>query len=127
MSPDSLQVRSLRSQLQATQAQLEVERLRGTAAVNGSQLPALAIEYQGLLLQAGYAEDAYKVALIAVEQARQDASRKLKTILLLDGPTTPDLPLYPRRIVDWLTLLAVCAMLFAIARLIYATVREHQD
>ncbi|GAA0760182.1 capsular biosynthesis protein [Ideonella azotifigens] len=127
MSPDSLQVRSLRSQLGATQAQLEVERLRATAAVNGSQLPALAIEYQGLLLQAGYAEDAYKSALLSVEQARLEASRKLKTVLVLESPTLPDLALYPRRIMDWLTVLAVCTMLFAIVRLIYATVREHQD
>lgn len=127
MSEDSLQVRSLRSQLAATQAQLEVERLRATSAVNGSQLPALAIEYQGLLTQATFADEAYKGSLVAMEQARLDASRKLKTVLVMEPATLPDLPEYPHRLVDWLTVVALCAMLFTIGRLIHATIREHQD
>lgn len=127
MSEDSLQVRSLRSQLEATKAQIEVERLRATGSVNGTQLPALAIEYQSLLTQAAFASDEHKTALLSLEQARLDASRKLKTLMVMEPPTLPDLPVYPRRLVDWFTVVAVCGMIFTIIRLVHATIREHQD
>lgn len=127
LSEDSLQVRSLRSQLDATKAQIEVERLRATGTVDGSQLPALASQYQSLLSLAGFADDEYKMALMTVEQARMDTVRKLKTLMVIEPPTLPDLATYPNRIIDWLTVLAVCGMIFTIVRLAMATIREHQD
>jgi len=127
LSEDSLQVRSLRSQLEATKAQMEVEKLRATAATQGNMLPALTVEFQRLMVQAGYADDAYKASLMAYEQARIDAARKLKTVVVMEPPTMPDLPQYPRRLIDWLTALAISGMAFTIIRLIYATIREHQD
>lgn len=127
LSEDSLQVRSLRSQLEATKAQIDVERLRATGTVDGAQLPALASQYQTLLSLAGFADDEHKAALIAAEQARMDSARKLKTLMVLEPATLPDLPVYPRRWVDWLTVVAVCGMIFTIVRLVMATIREHQD
>jgi capsular polysaccharide transport system permease protein len=127
MSEDSLQVRALRSQLSATVAQLEVERLRATAVGTGNQLPTLAVQYQALLTQAGFADDAYRASVLAYEQSRLDATRKLKTVVVTQAPTPPDLPSYPHRLVDWLTALAVFGLSFAILRLVYATIREHQD
>jgi capsular polysaccharide transport system permease protein len=120
-------VRSLRSQLEATKAQIDVERLRATGTVDGAQLPALASQYQTLLSLAGFADDEHKAALIAAEQARMDSARKLKTLMVLEPATLPDLPVYPRRWVDWLTVVAVCGMIFTIVRLVMATIREHQD
>ncbi|MFZ2988540.1 capsular biosynthesis protein [Ideonella sp.] len=127
LSEDSLQVRTLRGQLDATKAQLEAERVRATAETKGNQLPALTVEYQGLLASATFAEEAYKGALIAVERSRMDAVRKLKTVVVMEPPTLPDMAQYPRRLIDWLTSLAVFAMFFAIVRLVHATIREHQD
>lgn len=127
LSEDSLQVRSLRSQLDATKAQIDVERLRATGIVDGAQLPALASQYQNLLSMAGFADEENKLALAAVEQARMDTVRKLKTLVVLEPPTLPDLATYPRRLVDWLTVVAVCGMIFTIVLLAMATIREHQD
>jgi capsular polysaccharide transport system permease protein len=127
MSEDNLQVRALRSQLSATVAQLDVERLRATAVGVGNQLPTLAVQYQSLLTQAGFADDAYRASVLSYEQSRLDATRKLKTVVITQAPTPPDLPTYPRRLIDWLTALAVFGLCFAILRLVYATIREHQD
>ncbi|KAB0582481.1 capsular biosynthesis protein [Ideonella dechloratans] len=127
LSEDSLQVRSLRSQLEATKAQIEVERLRATGTVDGAQLTALASQYQNLLALTGFADEEHKLALAAAEQARMDTVRKLKTLMVLEPATLPDLATYPHRVIDWLTVVAVCGMLFTIVRLAMATIREHQD
>lgn len=127
LSEDSLQVRTLRAQLQATQSQVEAERARATTNVNGNLLPALAVEYQGLLTQAAFADQVYQAALASVEQSRLDAIRKLKTITVQEPPTLPDFPRYPRRFIDWLTFLVVFTMIYTIGRLVLATIREHQD
>lgn len=127
MSEDSLQVRSLRSQISAIQSQLEAERRRSTQETAGGQLPAQAMEYQGLLAQVAFGEEVRKGALVAMEQARMDTARKLKSVVVIDPPSLPDDPTYPRRLYYWFTSLAVLAMLYAVVRLIAATIREHQD
>jgi capsular polysaccharide transport system permease protein len=127
LSPDSFQVQTLRSQLSATRAQLEAERLRSTTSSGGAQLSVLAVEYQGLITQAGFLDDAYKTALVGVEQARIDTQRKIKTVVVVEPPFKPQSAIYPARLYNFLTVLALCAMLFSIVRLVVATVREHQD
>jgi len=90
-------------------------------------LASLNIEFQSLLTQAAFAEDVYKASVAAFEQARLDASRKLKTIVVLEPPTLPDRAIYPRRLYNFATVLVLCGILLAIVRLVIATIREHQD
>lgn len=127
LQEDSYQVKTLRSQIAATQAQLDSEKTRSTAQVNGSQLPALNIEYQELLTRAAFAEEAHKAALLALEQARVDATRKLKALVVIEPPTLPEAAIYPRRLYNLLTVLVLAALFYAIVRLVIATIREHQD
>ncbi|MBN8489550.1 MAG: capsular biosynthesis protein [Burkholderiales bacterium] len=128
MQDDSFQVRTLRSQLAATRAQLEAERARSTgASVDSAQLPALTLKFQELLSSAVFAEEAHKAALLAYEQARLDAARKLKTLVVIEPPTLPQEALHPRRLYNLLTVMALAFMVFVITRLTLATIREHQD
>jgi capsular polysaccharide transport system permease protein len=62
-----------------------------------------------------------------VENARIDATRKIKTLLVLEPPTLPETAEYPLRGYNVATLIAICVLLFAITRLVLATIREHQD
>ncbi|MBQ0943100.1 capsular biosynthesis protein [Ideonella sp. 4Y16] len=128
MQDDSFQVRTLRAQLAATRAQLESERLRTTgASVDSAQLPALNIKFQELLATAVFAEETHKASLMAYEHARLEASRKLKTVVVIEPPTLPQEALYPRRIYNLLTVIALAVMAYLIMRLTLATIREHQD
>lgn len=128
LNEDSFQVRALRSQIEATRAQLEVERARATGSGRGSdRLGVLAIEYEGLKTKAEFALDAYKLALGAVENARIDATRKLKNLVVIEPATLPQTAEYPRRLYNLATLLVVCLLLYGIVRLVIATIREHQD
>lgn len=128
MTEDAPEVKVLRAQIKATQAQLEVERARATGIGEQSdRLGALTIEFKGLRMRAEFALDAYKVALVAIEGARMEATRKLTSLVVIEPPTLPETAEYPRRLYNLVTLLVVCLLLYAVVRLMIATIREHQD
>jgi capsular polysaccharide transport system permease protein len=127
LQEDSYQVRTLRSQLTATQSQLETERLRGTSGDGSDKYGTLVFEYQNLLAQGAFQDASYQAAMISQEQARLDTLRKLKTLVVLQAPTQPESAIYPQRWYNFATVIAVFGMLFAIIRLVVATIREHQD
>lgn len=128
MTEDAPEVKALHAQISATQTQLEVERARATGTGKQSErLGALTIEFKGLRMKAEFALDAYKVALVAIESARMEAARKLTNLIVIQPPTLPETPEYPRRLYNLVTLLVVCLLLYAITRLVIATIREHQD
>ena len=128
MNEDAPQVRALRSRIAATARQADAERERGTRPTQqGERLNSLAIEFQGLQMQAEFALDAYKIALAAVENARIEATRKLKSLVVIEPPSKPETPEYPRRVYLLATVLAATLLIYAIVRLVLATIREHQD
>lgn len=128
MNEDAPQVRALRTRIAAAGKQADAERERGTKpSLQGERLNSLAIEFQGLQLQAEFAIDAYKIALAAVENTRIDATRKLKSLVVIEPPSKPETPEYPRRLYTLATVLAASLLIYAIARLVLATIREHQD
>ncbi|HMN78082.1 MAG TPA: capsular biosynthesis protein [Burkholderiaceae bacterium] len=128
MTENAPQVKALRAQIVATQAQLEVERARATgSSAQSERLGALTIEFKGLRMRTEFAADAYKVALVAIESARMDATRKLTSLVLIEPATLPETAEYPRRLYNLATLLVGCLLLYAVVRLVLATIREHQD
>jgi capsular polysaccharide transport system permease protein len=121
-------VTALRSQLRSLQEQLVVERRRSTSDDKHSdRLNALAIEFQTLQLQAEIALDAYKIALSATEIARVESTRKIKSLVVIEPPSTPEKAEYPRRLYNLLTLLVGSLLILAVVQLVLATIREHQD
>jgi len=127
LSEDSYLVKTTRGQIAAIRGQIDAERLRATAGTSPERLNALASEFQLLTAQAVFAEDTYKLALAATENVKIEATRKVKSLVVIEPPTLPESPMYPRRIYDLLTLLVVSGMIYGITRLVVATVREHQD
>lgn len=129
LNEDAHPVKALRNRIAALRAQLDVERLRGTApaGAEGNRLNAQAMQFHELQARVLFAQDAYKLALTAVENARIDASRKLKSVVVIDNPSRPEDAYYPRRIYSLLTILLVCTLLYVTARLVVATIRDHQD
>lgn len=126
LQEDAHQVVAQSNQIAALKAQLEQERGRVTGASDG-RLNTLAAQYQSLLLDAGFAEDAYKLALSATEAARIEASRKLKGVVVVESPTLPEASLYPQRIYNLVTLLLALTLFYGVTRLAIATLRDHQE
>jgi capsular polysaccharide transport system permease protein len=126
LNDDSYQVKALEGQVQALRAQIDSERQRATGG-RARPLNTLAAEFEALQLQAGFALDAYKLSLGAVENARIEAARTMKSLVVIEPPSKPETAEYPRRIYNILTVLAVCLLLYGVTRLVLATIREHQD
>lgn len=128
MTEDAPQVKALRAQINATQAQLEAERARATGTgAKSDHLGELALEFQALRMRAEFALDAYKAALLAIESARVEATRKVKSLVVIEPPTQPETAEYPRRLYDLTTVLVACLLIYLVTRLVIATIREHQD
>jgi len=120
------QVALKRNQIAALKAQLDTERGK-VASQNGSRLNTLASEFQNLALDAGFAEDTYKAALTAMETTRIEASRKLKSLVVLETPARAETALYPQRLYNLVTLLVILVLVYGIARLVIATIQDHRD
>jgi capsular polysaccharide transport system permease protein len=128
LNDDAYQVKALQAQIRATEQQLNVERVRTTGTGQRSdRLGALTIEFQALQSKAEFALDTYKLALAAVENARIDTTRKIKSLVVIEPPTLPQTAEYPRRLYNLASLLIGCVLLYGVARLVIATIREHQD
>lgn len=128
LNEEAPQVRALRARIDAVRKQADAEAASATApGRRGERLAALAVEFQALQTQAEFAVDAYKLALAAVENARIDATRKLKSLVVIEPPSRPESPEFPRRLYAMATVFAASLLVYAIARLVLATIREHQD
>lgn len=128
LNDDAYQVQALKSRITALDRQIESERKRATADDSkGGRLTKLALDFEALKLQAEFSRDAYKLALAAVENARIDANQKIKSLVVVEPPSLPQTAAYPLVGYNLGTLLAMCVLLYAIVRLVLATIREHQD
>jgi len=128
LNEDAYPVKALRSRIAATDRQIRTERARATSeSRQGARLSQQAIDFQGLQMQAEFSGEAYKLALAAVENARIEATRKIKSLIVVEPPSKPQTAEFPRALYNLATLLAICVLTYAILRLVLATIREHLD
>jgi capsular polysaccharide transport system permease protein len=127
LNDDAHQVQGLKAQIAGTQAQLQTESLRAMSSANGTSLNVLAGDYQELAAELAFAQDAYKLALAALENARIESTRKLKSLVLVESPVQPESAEYPRRAYTLFALLVGLAVLYGIVRLVVATIEDHQE
>lgn len=113
-------------QLAAIDKQIKSERAKLTSA-NGKTLNRTVEEYQRLEMEAGFAQDVYKTALVALEQGRIEATRNLKKISVLQEPVMPEYPMEPYRYYNTLVFWLVSMLLAGVAHLLVAIVRDHKD
>lgn len=127
LSPDSPQVMQRRNIIRSLENELVAERKRLTSSQFDSGLNVLASEYRELTVDAGIAEEAYKFAVAAVENARIEATKQLRALLVIVKPNLPDEPTYPTPIYNLIALLLGLLMLYGIFRFLIATIEDHRD
>jgi len=124
---DSPQVRLQKQKVNALAQQLSFEKRLLVSAPDGEQLNVVASRFQQLTLDAGIAEESYKTAVAALDNARIEASKKIRTLVTVVSPNTPQLALYPERIYNLATILLGLLMLYGITRFILASIEDHRD
>jgi capsular polysaccharide transport system permease protein len=126
LNDDAADVVTLRDQAAALRLQIERES-RGATRPDGGALNRLALEFHEIKARASFAEDGYKAALAAVESTRLEASRKVKSLVVIEPPTLAQTAEYPRRLYNLVTAFVLSLLLYGLAHLLLATVNEHLD
>ncbi|WP_375055681.1 chain-length determining protein [Zobellella sp. DQSA1] len=122
-SPEMVRINS---EIAALRKQIGAEQSR-MATSSGNALNSITAQYETLQMQAEFALNLYSNALIALENTRVEAIRKLKQISVLQTPTMPEYSVEPKRLYNT-TVFAILAILAAlITQLIIAIVRDHRD
>jgi capsular polysaccharide transport system permease protein len=78
-------------------------------------------------MAAGFANDIYKTALVALERGRVEATRKIKKVSVIQSPTLPGSPLEPRRIYNIAVSILITLLIAGVVHLLAAIIRDHKD
>jgi len=127
LDPHTPQVKQQRNRIAAMEQQLAVETRRLVSQKGGDKLNVVASQYRNLTIDASIAEEAYKFAVSAVESARIEASKKLRSLVTVVSPNMPDKAIYPERIYNLPTLRIALLLLYGIARFVIAAIEDHRD
>ena len=125
LSPDNPQLAGLAARQSNLKRAIQSEGSKVTSK-DGS-LSAFAPNYARLALDATFAEKQLATALAGLEGARSDATRKQLYLERLVQPSIPDKAMEPRRMRSIFTVFLVGLMLWGVAGLLLASVKEHAD
>ncbi|MBV8041083.1 sugar transporter [Pluralibacter sp.] len=126
MNPNAPDVVTVKDGIAALKTQIaqEKERLTGNQAQSLNEVTA---EYMSVQVQAKLAVDVYKTGLTSLEQARIEAYRKIKHLLVVSQPSQAEESEYPRRLYNLATIAVLLCLFYGLVVMVLATVREHQD
>jgi capsular polysaccharide transport system permease protein len=122
-SPNSPQIPLFQTRI-ATLEKLIVEERAKVTGDRDSVAAALS-EYERLDVQRDLAEKELAAAFESLQKSRLEAQRQQLYLETIARPNFADYPLYPRRIVSFATVVAVCLVAYGITWLLMAGVREH--
>jgi len=112
----------------ALKRQVSKERER-SARSNGSKeaktMSAIISKYEELITEQGFAEKSYEAALLNIETARIEATRKQRYLTMIVFPKLPEEPTKPNQPYDYIVLFIGCLLLWSILGLIIASIRDH--
>ena len=125
LSPDNPQIPALKSRVEALRKTITAEGSK-VAGADGSLTSKSAV-YDRLQLEKVFAERQLATALASLESARNEAQRKQLYLERLVQPNLPDKALEPRRIRSVLMVFIVGLLIWGVASLVVASVREHTE
>lgn len=124
-TPDNPQLSSLQLKIKTLEGEMERELAR--VAGGASSLTTKAADFQRLALDREFAERQLGAAMAALDQARNEAQRKQLYLERIVQPSRPDVAVEPRRARNVAATLVLSIVAWAIATMLVAGIREHQD
>lgn len=124
--PNHPNIVRLNQQISAIENQIALEDSK-LVSKKGNTLNRTVEEFQRLEMEAGFAQDIYKTALISMEKGRVEALRTLKKVSVLQSPSEPEYPLEPRRYYNTLVFVLAAMLVAGVIHLLAAIVRDHKD
>jgi len=127
LSPNTPQVRQQRARIGALEQQLAAEKQTLLSNGQGDKLNVVAARYRDLIIDVGIAEEAYKASIVAVENARIEISKKIRSLVTVVSPNLAQSAIYPERLYNLFTLFIGLLLLYGVARFVIATIEDHRD
>jgi capsular polysaccharide transport system permease protein len=125
-SQRSSDVQRVDAEINALIQQIALERAR-MAQQSGGALNVLSSEYQTLELRAQFAQESYSGALMALENTRIEAARKLKQVSVLQSPTLPEYSAEPRRVYNIVVFAIIALLAGLIVQMLVLIIQDHKD
>jgi capsular polysaccharide transport system permease protein len=122
-SPNSPQIPLVKTRIASLDKLIAEERAKLSGA--SDSVVTTLTEYERLNLQRELGEKALASAFTSLEAARIEAQRQQLYLETIAQPNLADYPLYPKRIVCFVVVFASCLLVYGIAWLLVANVREH--
>ncbi|EEA93519.1 hypothetical protein [Pseudovibrio sp. JE062] len=90
-----------------------------------SSLSALLANYEELVVEQEFAQQAYSVALAGLERSRAEADRQQRYLAVFDPPSKPEEAAYPRRFTNSAILFLGLLAVWVLATVLAYSVRDH--
>ncbi|WP_348518460.1 capsule biosynthesis protein [Campylobacter sp. CCS1377] len=126
MNEKAPQIVGLKAEISALKKQLEKESAKISSSNASKKLNNLAAQYQDLMTEAEFAQNAYTTALQTYETTRIEAMRKIKQLVIVQSPTKPESAAYPNKLYNIATIFMILVLIIAIARLAKTIIEEHK-
>lgn len=127
LSRHAPQVQQQEKRIAALEQQIIAETQRLIGQEGSDKLNTVAATYRELSIQAGIAEEAYKISLASLENTRIEINKKFRSLAVIVSPNMPDSAIYPKRIYNLITIFIVLMALLGIVRFVAAVIEDHKD
>ncbi len=118
------QLQTLQLEIVALESQIASAKDRLAGASNTS-ITELDAQFREIQLNLEFVTNIYKSNLNALEQARIEAARRLKFLIVVAHPSVPERAEHPQRLYLVATAAVVFMVLFFVISLTAAIIREH--
>lgn len=125
ITPSNPQISALKGRIDTLRSAI-ADQVAKVTSVNGS-LSSHAEKMDRLLVDLTFSDKLLGTALASLEAARSQALHQELYLDRLVQPNLPDYPMEPRRVRAIFTVLAVGMILWGVASLVLASIREHAD
>lgn len=105
----------------------EVRRQSGLIAGDQKSLAASAAQYQRLILESQFSDRQLAAAMASLQEAQNEARRKQAYVERIVEPNQPDKALEPSRIRSIFTTFLLSLIIWGVAAMLLAGIREHRN
>lgn len=126
LAPDNPQIPVLQKRVTGLQQEIGTEMAK-VAGGGGNSLTNKAADFERLNLERAFADRQLASAMTSLENAKNEARRKVLYLERIVQPNKPDTALEPRRFRTILSIFILGLIAWGIVAMLLAGVREHQD
>ncbi|CAM4232854.1 ABC transporter permease [Bordetella muralis] len=127
LNSNSPQVRQQKNRVNAIEKQLAFEKKALVSSSVDGHLNVVAADFRKLTVDAEVAEEAYKLSVSALQNAKIEANKNIHSLVTVVQPNMPEDSSYPRKIYNLFTFFIVLLFIYGITRFVIASIEDHRD